>query len=99
MVCCINSYYYIGFWMFFCGLIIFVNNWGHLIVSLLALEFMVVSFYYLFSVSLSFMGVGFGCFFFIALAVCEGCLGLSIFIGLISGSGSDKMNMVMYLKW
>nr|YP_011004219.1 NADH dehydrogenase subunit 4L [Elthusa poutassouiensis]WPS93554.1 NADH dehydrogenase subunit 4L [Elthusa poutassouiensis] len=95
----INMKYMIGMVLFSSGLVMFVMNWDHLIMSLLYLEVMVLSLYFLFSMGSGSVGNSFGVLFFISLAVCEGCLGLGIFISLVSSEGDDKMDLMGYLEW
>nr|YP_009529015.1 NADH dehydrogenase subunit 4L [Ichthyoxenos japonensis]ATO58530.1 NADH dehydrogenase subunit 4L [Ichthyoxenos japonensis] len=99
MVYCVNICYYSGLIVFISGLVVFVLNWNHLIMSLLALEIMTLALYFLFSSSVDLLGVSFGVLFYISLAVCEGCLGLSVFVNMVCSEGSDKMNLLNYLKW
>nr|URH16836.1 NADH dehydrogenase subunit 4L [Glyptotermes pubescens] len=85
--------------VFFCGVWVFCSNRKHLLVTLLSLEFMVLSlfvviYYYLslFNYELCFV------MFFLVLSVCEGSLGLSILVSMIRGFGNDYFQSYSVLQ-
>nr|QJT42851.1 NADH dehydrogenase subunit 4L [Agrilus mali] len=72
------------------GLLVFCSKRKHLLLTLLSLEFIVLSLYFLSSFSLSFFSYEF--FFlmiFLTFSVCEGALGLSILVSIIRTHGND----------
>nr|YP_010943436.1 NADH dehydrogenase subunit 4L [Gammarus nipponensis]WLS55465.1 NADH dehydrogenase subunit 4L [Gammarus nipponensis] len=75
---------------FMAGGVSFILNYGHLLSSLLSLEYMVVMIYWWVSVACkeetSFL------LFYLVMAVCEGVLGLSLLIGSVLSQGSDQMS-------
>nr|ALO77395.1 NADH deshydrogenase subunit 4L [Agrilus sp. AGR01] len=74
----------------FLGFLVFCSNRKHLLLTLLSLEFIVLSLYFLISLALSFYGYEY--FFlmvFLTFSVCEGALGLSILVSLIRSHGND----------
>nr|YP_010956273.1 NADH dehydrogenase subunit 4L [Kroppcarcinus siderastreicola]WMY25237.1 NADH dehydrogenase subunit 4L [Kroppcarcinus siderastreicola] len=76
--------------MFLCGLWSFTYYHKHLLNSLLSLEFMMLSIYWLLSLEMSMLGseVYIG-LFFLTLTVCEGALGLSLLVLIVRSHGSD----------
>nr|YP_010956286.1 NADH dehydrogenase subunit 4L [Opecarcinus hypostegus]WMY25250.1 NADH dehydrogenase subunit 4L [Opecarcinus hypostegus] len=76
--------------MFMCGLWSFSYYHKHLLNSLLSLEFMMLSIYWL--LSLEMCGLGSEVYislFFLTLTVCEGALGLSLLVLIARSHGSD----------
>nr|AYU71316.1 NADH dehydrogenase subunit 4L [Agrilinae sp. 1 ACP-2013] len=74
----------------FVGLLVFCSKRKHLLLTLLSLEFVVLSLYFMASYSLSLYGYEY--FFlmvFLTFSVCEGALGLSILVSLIRSHGND----------
>nr|YP_010411413.1 NADH dehydrogenase subunit 4L [Agrilus sichuanus]URN73059.1 NADH dehydrogenase subunit 4L [Agrilus sichuanus] len=72
------------------GLLVFCSKRKHLLLTLLSLEFIVLSLYLMSSFSLSVLSYEF--FFlmiFLTFSVCEGALGLSILVSLIRTHGND----------
>nr|ALO76821.1 NADH deshydrogenase subunit 4L [Agrilus biguttatus] len=72
------------------GLLIFCSQCKHMLLTLLSLEFIVLSIYFMSSVFLMFLSYEF--FFlmiFLTFSVCEGALGLSILVSLIRTHGND----------
>nr|ALO77067.1 NADH deshydrogenase subunit 4L [Priacma serrata] len=75
--------------IYFLGLLSFSINRSHLLLSLLSLEFIVLS---LFVIIYMYMIVNFEFYFnivFLSFAVCEGVIGLSVLISLIRTHGND----------
>nr|YP_010610500.1 NADH dehydrogenase subunit 4L [Agrilus discalis]WAP90840.1 NADH dehydrogenase subunit 4L [Agrilus discalis] len=72
------------------GLFVFCSSRKHLLLTLLSLEFIVLSLYLMTSFCLMFYNYEF--FFlmvFLTFSVCEGALGLSILVSLIRTHGND----------
>lgn len=87
MVIYINLFYYL---IFFVGLIIFVSNRKHLLLTLLCLEYLVLVLYLYFFVALNFISYDYYYrIIFLTFRVCEGALGLSILVALIRTYGND----------
>nr|DAZ87582.1 TPA_asm: NADH dehydrogenase subunit 4L [Stiretrus anchorago] len=91
---------YILLFNLFSGIVIFCSTRKHLLLSLLSLEYMVLSvFFCLFMVMFNF---GFELYFtllFLVFTVCEGVLGLSILVTLIRNQGNDYLLSMSILSW
>nr|YP_004021426.1 NADH dehydrogenase subunit 4L [Heteropteryx dilatata]BAJ24552.1 NADH dehydrogenase subunit 4L [Heteropteryx dilatata] len=76
--------------MFVCGLLVFSFNYDHFLVTLLSLEYIVLSlFWFIFIYMFMYM---FDLYFLMMLLtfwVCEAVLGLSLLVSLIRGYGND----------
>nr|YP_010882189.1 NADH dehydrogenase subunit 4L [Pulchriphyllium bioculatum]WID87103.1 NADH dehydrogenase subunit 4L [Pulchriphyllium bioculatum] len=92
-------YYFLSFFMFFCGLILFSFSYSHFLISLLSLEYMVLSLFLM-----MFIYMGFYCFdlfiiiFMLTFWVCEGILGLSLLVSLIRSYGNDFFSSINLLQ-
>nr|YP_010956299.1 NADH dehydrogenase subunit 4L [Troglocarcinus corallicola]WMY25263.1 NADH dehydrogenase subunit 4L [Troglocarcinus corallicola] len=76
--------------MFLCGLWSFSYYHKHLLNSLLSLEFMMLSIYWLLSLAISGLGSEiYISLFFLTLTVCEGALGLSLLVLIVRSHGGD----------
>nr|QQQ88928.1 NADH dehydrogenase subunit 4L [Hyalella franciscae] len=72
----------------------FILNYTHLLNSLLSLEMMAVTIYFLTSIVFMHMGVEmFYLLFFLVLVVCEGVLGLSLLISMVYSHGEDYFKL------
>nr|BDL61464.1 NADH dehydrogenase subunit 4l [Indopinnixa haematosticta] len=80
----------VALFMFFSGIWAFISYHKHLLNSLLSLEFMMLSSFWLLCSQLSCVGneVYFG-LFFLTLVVCEGALGLALLVYIVRSHGSD----------
>nr|URX52638.1 NADH dehydrogenase subunit 4L [Glyptotermes brevicaudatus] len=85
--------------VFFCGVWVFCSNRKHLLITLLSLEFLVLSlfvtiYFYLclFNYELYFV------MFFLVFSVCEGALGLSVLVSMIRGFGNDYFQSYSVLQ-
>nr|UPL65903.1 NADH dehydrogenase subunit 4L [Lasiolabops cosmopolites] len=91
--------YLILFIMFMTGLFVFVSMRKHLLITLLSLEYLVLSIY---MCLMYYMMLYFGDFYmillFLSLSVCEGVLGLSVLVGLIRCHGNDLLSS-LFIKW
>nr|YP_010385037.1 NADH dehydrogenase subunit 4L [Pinnaxodes major]UPL65047.1 NADH dehydrogenase subunit 4L [Pinnaxodes major] len=76
--------------MFLSGACSFISYHKHLLNSLLSLEFMMLSGFWLLCLQLSVIGneAYFG-LFFLTLVVCEGALGLSLLVYIVRSHGND----------
>nr|AYR05294.1 NADH dehydrogenase subunit 4L [Coleoptera sp. ACP-2013] len=85
--------------MVFSGLMVFSLNRKHFLVMLLSLEFLVISLYFLLSLTFCMLSNEF--FFlmiFLTMSVCEGALGLSILVLFIRSFGNDNL-MSFFILW
>nr|YP_009469714.1 NADH dehydrogenase subunit 4L [Amantis nawai]AVE15466.1 NADH dehydrogenase subunit 4L [Amantis nawai] len=81
------------YFMFLCGLWVFSSKRKHLLVTLLSLEFIVLTLFILLYYYLMMMtGELYMTMFFLSFAVCEGALGLSILVSMIRTHGNDFFN-------
>nr|YP_010464232.1 NADH dehydrogenase subunit 4L [Strongylium pinfaense]UUL71609.1 NADH dehydrogenase subunit 4L [Strongylium pinfaense] len=83
-------YKFVGLSMFIVGLMVFSWKRKHLLLMLLALEFIVLSVYFMVFLYLSLLGNEY--FFgmiFLTFSVCEGVLGLSVLVSIIRTHGND----------
>nr|AUO29143.1 NADH dehydrogenase subunit 4L [Platorchestia parapacifica] len=80
------------------GFLSFILNYMHLLNSLLSLEMISLSVYFLLSVSFVFLGSEmFYLLYFLVMMVCEGVLGLSILIAVTYGFGGDYFKSINIL--
>nr|YP_009643372.1 NADH dehydrogenase subunit 4L [Adrisa magna]AMR75003.1 NADH dehydrogenase subunit 4L [Adrisa magna] len=83
-----------------CGVVVFCSTRKHILLSLLSLEFMVLSVYLLMFMVL--LGFGYELYFsliFLVFSVCEGALGLSILVSLVRSQGNDYLSSLSVLSW
>nr|YP_009118048.1 NADH dehydrogenase subunit 4L [Brachyuropus grewingkii]AJF22809.1 NADH dehydrogenase subunit 4L [Brachyuropus grewingkii] len=74
------------------GSLSFVLNYGHLLNSLLSLEFLTLMIYWLLGISSGQTGKDiFFLLFYLVMVVCEGVLGLSVLISSVYSHGLDYM--------
>nr|YP_010415043.1 NADH dehydrogenase subunit 4L [Agrilus ornatus]URW97764.1 NADH dehydrogenase subunit 4L [Agrilus ornatus] len=72
------------------GFLVFCSNRKHLLLTLLSLEFIVLSLYLLMTLVLNLYSFEyFLLMVFLTFSVCEGALGLSILVSLIRTHGND----------
>nr|YP_009093686.1 NADH dehydrogenase subunit 4L [Mictyris longicarpus]CEG06223.1 NADH dehydrogenase subunit 4L [Mictyris longicarpus] len=85
--------------MVFCGLWSFIYYHKHLLNSLLSLEFMMLGIFWLLSLQMSNVGSEvYLSLFFLALAVCEGALGLSLMVLIVRSHGNDQFKSFNVLQ-
>nr|YP_009648557.1 NADH dehydrogenase subunit 4L [Tetraphleps aterrimus]QCE31844.1 NADH dehydrogenase subunit 4L [Tetraphleps aterrimus] len=98
-----NSFFFDWFsynFMFFCGLIVFVSLRKHLLLTLLSLEYIVLTLFIFVSINCSNLIYGsYFIIFFLTFTVCEGCLGLSILVSMIRCHGNDNVKSLSLLSW
>lgn len=86
-------------YLFFIGVIAFVSRRKHLLSSLLSLEFIVLSLFFLLFIFLNLLN--FEIYFsiiFLTFRVCEGALGVSILVSIIRTHGNDYFNSFSLLQ-
>lgn len=86
-------------YLFFIGVIAFVSSRKHLLSSLLSLEFIVLSLFFLLFLFLNLLN--FEIYFsiiFLTFRVCEGALGVSILVSIIRTHGNDYFNSFSLLQ-
>nr|YP_004934867.1 NADH dehydrogenase subunit 4L [Paracladura trichoptera]AET13118.1 NADH dehydrogenase subunit 4L [Paracladura trichoptera] len=83
-------YWSLSFILFFSGILVFISNRKHLLITLLSLEFIVLSlFLFIFLILNLFQSETYFCVLFLVMSVCEGVLGISILITMIRTHGND----------
>nr|YP_010463405.1 NADH dehydrogenase subunit 4L [Cryptoperla kawasawai]UUK29381.1 NADH dehydrogenase subunit 4L [Cryptoperla kawasawai] len=76
--------------LFMCGSWVFVSKRKHLLLTLLSLEFIVLSLFFVLFMYLNFWSYElFFSMVFLTFSVCEGALGLSILVSMIRSHGND----------
>nr|AWV83285.1 NADH dehydrogenase subunit 4L [Meimuna iwasakii] len=84
--------------MFISGIFSLCLNHKHIMMSLLSLEFIILSLFCYFSLLLSFsMSDLFMLIIFLTFSVCEGVLGLSCLVMLIRSHGNDNLMSINLL--
>nr|QQQ88889.1 NADH dehydrogenase subunit 4L [Hyalella tiwanaku] len=77
----------------------FMVNHSHLLNSLLSLEMMSVTIYFLISVVFTSLGLElFYLLFFLVMIVCEGVLGLSLLVSLVHSHGEDYFKLFNFIQ-
>nr|WNH42447.1 NADH dehydrogenase subunit 4L [Neoperla transvaalensis] len=85
--------------MFMCGCWVFASKRKHLLLTLLSLEFIVLSLFMFLFIFLNFMyGELFFSMVFLTFSVCEGALGLSILVSMIRTHGNDYFQTFSVLQ-
>nr|YP_009630596.1 NADH dehydrogenase subunit 4L [Diamphipnoa annulata]QBR55103.1 NADH dehydrogenase subunit 4L [Diamphipnoa annulata] len=85
--------------MFVCGAWVFSSKRKHLLLTLLSLEFIVLSLFLLLFIYLNLLN--FELFFsmvFLTFSVCEGALGISILVSMIRTHGNDYFQSFSVLQ-
>lgn len=86
-------------YLFFIGIITFIIGRKHLLSSLLSLEFIVLSlFFILLRVLTLFNYENYFTIIFLTFRVCEGALGISILVSIIRTHGNDYFNSFSILQ-
>nr|QAU54265.1 NADH dehydrogenase subunit 4L [Cydnidae sp. ITV1034] len=83
-----------------CGVVVFCSVHKHILLSLLSLEFMVLSIFLVMFIMM--MNFGYELYFsliFLVFSVCEGSLGLSILVNLVRNQGNDFLSSMSVLSW
>nr|YP_009407053.1 NADH dehydrogenase subunit 4L [Typhlatya arfeae]ASA39602.1 NADH dehydrogenase subunit 4L [Typhlatya arfeae] len=85
--------------MFICGVVSFVGARKHLLSTLLSLEFIMLSVFWLMSVVIvNLGGDSYFILFFLTLAACEGALGLALLVSVVRTHGSDNFSSFSVLQ-
>nr|WNH42493.1 NADH dehydrogenase subunit 4L [Neoperla socia] len=85
--------------MFICGSWVYVSKRKHLLLTLLSLEFMVLSLFLFLLIFLSYLCYElFFSMVFLTFSVCEGALGLSILVSMIRTHGNDYFQTFSVLQ-
>lgn len=86
-------------YLYFIGVFAFISRRKHLLSSLLSLEFIVLSLFFLLFIFLNLLN--FELYFsilFLTFRVCEGALGVSILVSIIRTHGNDYFNSFSLLQ-
>nr|UCP07172.1 NADH dehydrogenase subunit 4L [Nanhuaphasma hamicercum] len=91
--------YYYFFFIFFCGLLVYSFNYNHFLMTLLSLEYIVLSLFgFIFFVFMYFHYDIYVLMFILTFWICEGVLGLSLMVMLIRGYGNDYFSSYNILQ-
>nr|AFI54847.1 NADH dehydrogenase subunit 4L [Poecilocoris nepalensis] len=83
-----------------CGLITFCLSHNHLLLTLLSLEFMVLSVFYIMMMLMMLYGYElYYSLIFLVFSVCEGALGLSVLVKMVRSQGNDYLLSMSILSW
>lgn len=86
----INLYYYYPIFIFIFGCLVFSSNRKHLLITLLSLEFIVLSLFLFIFIYLNNNNIEiYFLIIFLVFSVCEGALGLSILVSIIRTHGNN----------
>uniref|UniRef100_UPI003002CC76 NADH dehydrogenase subunit 4L n=1 Tax=Gnathophyllum americanum TaxID=390955 RepID=UPI003002CC76 len=85
------SWVLISTFCFYCGVVSLVLSRKHVLNSLLSLEFIMLNLYWIWVVMMNFSDVLF-VLYFLAIAACEGALGLSILVSMVRSYGNDNFS-------
>nr|AVJ52557.1 NADH dehydrogenase subunit 4L [Tetrarthria variegata] len=83
-----------------CGIITFCSSRNHLLLTLLSLEYLVLSVFYMMITIM--MMYGYELYFsliFLVFSVCEGALGLSVLVKMVRNQGNDYLLSMSVLSW
>nr|YP_009020601.1 NADH dehydrogenase subunit 4L [Neocaridina denticulata]AFN42865.1 NADH dehydrogenase subunit 4L [Neocaridina denticulata] len=85
--------------MLLCGVGSFVGSRKHLLSTLLSLEYIMLSVFWLMILMIGFMGSdSHFVLFFLTLAACEGALGLALLVSVVRTHGNDNFSSFMVLQ-
>nr|YP_009498535.1 NADH dehydrogenase subunit 4L [Caridina multidentata]AWK60848.1 NADH dehydrogenase subunit 4L [Caridina multidentata] len=85
--------------MLLCGLMSFVGGRKHLLSTLLSLEYIMLSVFWLMVMMTSCLGGdSYFVLFFLTLAACEGALGLALLVSVVRTHGNDNFSSFMVLQ-
>nr|YP_010999303.1 NADH dehydrogenase subunit 4L [Cricotopus trifasciatus]WPM93149.1 NADH dehydrogenase subunit 4L [Cricotopus trifasciatus] len=86
-------------YLFFMGIFAFVSSRKHLLSTLLSLEFIVLSLFFLLFLFLNLLNYeSYFSMMFLTFSVCEGALGVSILVSMIRTHGNDYFNSFSLLQ-
>nr|UPL65981.1 NADH dehydrogenase subunit 4L [Onomaus tenuis] len=90
-----NIKFYVLFFMFFSGMLIFCSMYNHLLLTLLGLEYLVLCIFLFFMFFImNMIDNMYVILIFLTFSVCEGVLGLSILVSIIRSHGNDHVNSI-----
>nr|ASA39498.1 NADH dehydrogenase subunit 4L [Typhlatya sp. JR2016] len=95
----LSSFVMFSVLMFICGLVSFVGSRKHLLSTLLSLEYIMLSVFWLMGVTVA--NLGSDCYFilfFLTLAACEGALGLALLVSVVRTHGNDNFGSFSVLQ-
>nr|YP_009926455.1 NADH dehydrogenase subunit 4L [Saron marmoratus]QNH68798.1 NADH dehydrogenase subunit 4L [Saron marmoratus] len=82
-----------------CGFMVFVSSRKHLLNTLLSLEYIMLSIFWLMSMSIDTLGGDkYFVLFFLTFAACEGALGLALLVSLVRSHGNDNFDSFSSLQ-
>nr|YP_010713864.1 NADH dehydrogenase subunit 4L [Atyopsis gabonensis]WDD39084.1 NADH dehydrogenase subunit 4L [Atyopsis gabonensis] len=85
--------------MLLCGLSSFVAGRKHLLNTLLSLEYIMLSIFWLMVIMIAGLGGdSYFVLFFLTLAACEGALGLALLVSVVRTHGNDNFSSFMVLQ-
>nr|YP_010161647.1 NADH dehydrogenase subunit 4L [Flavoperla hatakeyamae]QRH19536.1 NADH dehydrogenase subunit 4L [Flavoperla hatakeyamae] len=94
-----SFYWWFPLFLFICGCWQFVSKRKHLLVTLLSLEFIVLSLFMFLILFLHLLELEmFFSMVFLTFSVCEGALGLSILVSMIRTHGNDYFQSFSVLQ-
>nr|YP_010999290.1 NADH dehydrogenase subunit 4L [Cricotopus ornatus]WPM93136.1 NADH dehydrogenase subunit 4L [Cricotopus ornatus] len=86
-------------YLFFMGIFAFVASRKHLLSTLLSLEFIVLSLFFMLFLFLNLLNYElYFSMMFLTFSVCEGALGVSILVSMIRTHGNDYFNSFSLLQ-
>nr|QGX06393.1 NADH dehydrogenase subunit 4L [Microperla geei] len=86
----VSFFWLFPLFLFMCGAWVFSSKRKHLLLTLLSLEFIVLSLFLILFIYLNLYNHSlFFSMFFLTFTVCEGALGLSILVSMIRTHGND----------
>nr|YP_002922056.1 NADH dehydrogenase subunit 4L [Penaeus californiensis]ACB30099.1 NADH dehydrogenase subunit 4L [Penaeus californiensis] len=95
----LNFYYIVPVVSVICGLWVFVSKRKHLLNTLLSLEYIMLSIFWIMSLHLANIGhESYFVLFFLTLAACEGALGLALLVSVVRTHGNDCFSSFSVLQ-
>nr|AZL93227.1 NADH dehydrogenase subunit 4L [Eurytoma sp. ZJUH_2016013] len=91
--------YFIYLIMFIFSLFMMVYFYSQILLTLLSMEFLMLSVLMNLSYNLYVNNMMFMLMYFLVFVVCEGVLGLTLLINLIRNNGNDNMKFLNLLMW
>nr|UPX88573.1 NADH dehydrogenase subunit 4L [Panorpa communis] len=92
-------YVFMSIMMFISGVLVFSSKRKHLLVTLLSLEFIVLSLFFILFMFLNMYSYEmYFSMMFLVFSVCEGVLGLSILVSMIRTHGNDYFQSFSILQ-
>nr|AZL93512.1 NADH dehydrogenase subunit 4L [Torymus sp. ZJUH_2016035] len=90
---------YCFFLMSLMSIFLFLYFYNQLILTLMSLEFLMLSILMIFSLYMFIMNNLILILYYLVFVVCESVLGLTMLIMLIRSYGNDNMNLVNLIMW